>query len=108
MNDCESDPHLTNEQRAIYIFRNHAKELRSLSRPIDVARFLKEEGVNINMEQMEDKDTFLNDRIGILIAGITTAIKENHEVLLKLGRICSITGNEELGHKIQKDCSELA
>lgn len=106
VNDCEIDPLVTNEQRALCIFKNHKTELRRLSRPIDVARFLKEEGVNINMEQMEDKDALLDDRIGTLMVGITTAIKDNYDKLIILGRVCLQTGNKELGHKILKDCGE--
>ena len=35
------------------------------------------------------------------------AIRDDHEVLIKFARVCMLTGNEDIGNDILRDCSKF-
>ena len=89
------------------IFRHYEERLQNLQKPHDIARLLHEEKIEVAFEKITDRDLSLNAKITLLLSDIQYAIREDHKLLLKFADICKLTGNEEIGSDILRDCSKF-
>ena len=103
----ECDPDATLEKHAVRIFRHYEERLQNLQKPHDIARLLHEEKIEVAVEKITDRDFSLNTKITLLLSDIQYAIRKDHKVLIRFAEICMLTGNEDIGNDILKDCSKF-
>ena len=91
----------------MHIFKKYEKRLQNLQKPHDIARLLHEDKIEVAVEKITDRDLSLNAKITLLLSDIQFAIRKDHKLLLKFADICKLTGNEEIGSDILRDCSKF-
>ena len=105
--DGECDPDATLEEHAVRIFRHYEERLQNLQKPHDIARLLHKEEIEVAVEKITDREFSLNAKITLLLSDIQYAIRKDHKVLIRFAEICMLTGNEDIGNDILRDCSKF-
>ena len=91
----------------MHIFKKYEERLQKLQKPHDIARQLHEEKIEVAVERITNRDFSLNAKISQLLNDIQYAISKDHKVLIKFAEICMLTGNEDIGNEILRDCSKF-